>query len=53
MVGTLVFADGSTSNINIPVETSGIIGITRWNYGVFENDTKQLPKQTHEIAVGN
>tara|TARA_B100001250_G_scaffold413976_2_gene450048 strand:+ start:126 stop:1256 length:1131 start_codon:yes stop_codon:yes gene_type:complete len=27
LIGTLVFADGSTSNINIPIETSGIIGI--------------------------
>ena len=27
LTGTLVFADGSTSNINIPVETSGVIGI--------------------------
>lgn len=27
MVGTLVFKDGSTSNISIPVETSGVVGI--------------------------
>ena len=27
ILGNLVFTDGSTSNINIPVETSGVIGI--------------------------
>ena len=27
MVGTLVFKDGSTSNISIPVETSGVVGV--------------------------
>lgn len=53
LIGTLVFADGSTSNINIPIETSGIIGIragtTEFLKITPNNSQNQLMKLVLEI----